>query len=451
MQPKRENEWAQVEALTGGFRALRAAQHDRKARSARWDRYWAISELDRTTRAAPEVHDGQRAERGEFLPAERAGERAARANANEAERREAWHMARAKGQRLRFRSLDGCGELRLRVSCRACAHEKRTVEVGCGIARLCVRCGVRAAVERRAKFGRARARVLAHAHARGLLHRHRAGGRWSEKMLTLTVPHVRRGDVTGALASARGGDVGVRVEALHEAWKRFRKSLRDWARAKGFGDLRLWRSFEWTPGADGVGHPHFHVWIWSPFLPRELLSLWWERAVEDAGVTIPESGLSIRIQEFRTFDGAAAAELIKGGTAGRRAALRWSRLSPRDRLSPEGIKVQSAVAYAEGWSMADALHMCSPETTADLYVALEGRRLVQASAGLLTEDHKSECPCCGARGRAILLEDGRTVHASIWYVTKAEDEHAPHDGTANGDAMGRAPPMSLVRCATSGA
>lgn len=445
MQHRERGEWAQVEALTGGFRAGRAAAHDRKAREARWDRYWRISDLDRVTRSAEEVHADDRPSHGTLLPVERHGERAAREEANAAERREAWHLARAKGQRLRFRSLDNCGELRLRVSCRSCSHEKKTVEVGCGIARLCVRCGVRAAVERRAKFGRARAKVLAHAKARGLRHRHRAGGRWSEKMLTLTVPHVRREDVAGALASARGGDVGVRVEALHVAWARFRKALRDWARAKGHVDLRLWRSFEWTPGADGVGHPHFHVWIWSPFLPRELLSLWWERAVEDAGVTIPESGLSIRIQEFRTFDGAAAAELIKGGTAGRRAALRWSKLSPRERLSPEGIRVQSAVAYAEGWSMADALHMCSPETTADLYVALEGRRLVQASAGLLAEEHKSECPCCGARGHAIRLEDGRTVHASIWHVTKAEVENASHHGETNADARGRAPPLPSVR------
>jgi hypothetical protein len=42
------------------------------------------------------------------------------------------------------------------------------------------------------------------------------------------------------------------------------------------------RIHEWTPGGDGAGHPHFHVWAFGVYMPHELIRLWWAHAWEEA-------------------------------------------------------------------------------------------------------------------------------------------------------------------------
>jgi hypothetical protein len=68
--------------------------------------------------------------------------------------------------------------------------------------------------------GRGRARALRVAHRTGRFARFRRG-QWTEKHMTLGRAHAER----------------------------------------PFSPERFYRFFEWTPGHDQLGHPHFHVWL----------------------------------------------------------------------------------------------------------------------------------------------------------------------------------------------
>ena len=349
-----------------------------------------------------------------------------------------WHDQRARGQEARFAKLAHCGA-RLRVArCGWCNEDGKQVPDGCGVGRLCGRCAVLAAKRRRARFGRARGRVIVAAKRQGLTRQHRRGGRYTEKMLTLTVPHVTReglearalvlaGEACSATlthrerkrAAARAkaaralaelGTVKARVELLWRAWPRFRRALVEHLEIRGEHTwTKLHRAFEWTPGGDALGHPHFHLWMWCPYLDARALAALWTEAILDAGGEVPRTadGMArIQIQIFRTFDGNAAEELLKGG---KREALTLSRLyhgetSPdratSGRAHPRGHGPESAFDYADGWTLADVFNStATPETIAALYEVLEGKRLTQASAGFFGQDEPASCPCCTGQGQ----------------------------------------------------
>src|SRR5690606_37964489 len=114
-----------------------------------------------------------------------------------------------------------------------------------------------------------RARISLTVEAR----RRRCDRRIRERFMTLTIPHPE--DMQPA----------ERVRVLYEAWRPFSKWLRKRMKddAGQNEDLvHYWRMFEWTEGADGLGHPHFHVWLHSPFLRQDDVHEAWERAVRSA-------------------------------------------------------------------------------------------------------------------------------------------------------------------------
>lgn len=349
-----------------------------------------------------------------------------------------WHDQRARGQEARFSKLAHCGA-RLRVArCGWCSEDGKQVPDGCGVGRLCGRCAILQAKRRRARFGRARGRVIAEAKRHGLTRQHRRGGRYTEKMLTLTVPHVttegleaRARELAGhacsperswkerkraearrkaAASLAALGTVRARVELLWRAWPRFRRALVAHLELRAEHTwTKLHRAFEWTPGGDALGHPHFHLWMWCPYLDARALAAMWTEAILDAGGEVPRTadGMArLQIQVFRTFDGNAAEELLKGG---RREALTLSRLyhgAPDEkphttgRAHPRGHGPESAFDYADGWTLADVFaSSASPDTIAALYEVLEGKRLTQASAGFFGADEPATCPCCTGRGQ----------------------------------------------------
>lgn len=350
-----------------------------------------------------------------------------------------WHDQRARGQEARFAKLAHCGA-RLRVArCGWCNEDGKQVPDGCGVGRLCGRCAILTAKRRRARFGRARGRVIVDAKRQGLTRQHRRGGRYTEKMLTLTVPHVTRDGLEAralvlageacspalshkerkrAAARAKAarslaelGTVKARVELLWRAWPRFRRALVEHLEIRGEHTwTKLHRAFEWTPGGDALGHPHFHLWMWCPYLDARGLAALWTEAILDAGGEVPRTSdgrARIQIQQFRTFDGNAAEELLKGG---KREAMTLSRLYHGEaattervtsgRAHPRGNGPESAFDYADGWTLADVFaSSASPETIAALYEVLEGKRLTQASAGFFGKDEPATCPCCTGRGQ----------------------------------------------------
>jgi hypothetical protein len=104
-------------------------------------------------------------------------------------------------------------------------------------------------------------------------------------MVTLTVPHQREHSLE------------QRFEFLLDAWEPFLRSLNGWLKKKGIGKgcpehvaenpgryVHWYKVIEWVPAQDDdSGHPHFHVWFYSPWLPQALLQDWWRGALEKMG------------------------------------------------------------------------------------------------------------------------------------------------------------------------
>lgn len=402
---------SQLETATQPFRELMARRHRKTRREAHLEAVAGLERWDPT--AAP-------SERAKVV-----------AEVREAVSRKHWHAHRDDGQRWRFRRLALCGSRHVVASCTNCEAERKPRPEGCGVARLCSRCATENAKKRRARFGAARQRVWLQLSRVGFTRGGSTapGGTWGDKMVTLTVPHFDLKDVEADAefldvgATRAASTVAARIFAIRAAWPIFARSLRDWFARGGDGPRRtkaaryaprrrpiavplpsgkyappaLHRAFEWTPGRDGLGHPHFHVWLCAPFLPVDVVGRLWSLALLAVGAPLPTTGARVWVQAFRDFDGRASDELVKNGS---RRALEFSR------LYFDGPK--NAFTYADGWTMAEAMRPREGkpppvDVLAELYKALEGFRLTQGSAGLFLEDAKLICPSCCAphvEGRA---------------------------------------------------
>lgn len=210
----------------------------------------------------------------------------------------AWHGARAGGQRSRRATVEHCGVGEVRVTCGCCGAVTEG-HVHCGVVRLCAGCSARRAKKARARLISAIEVVAGNARQAGRMLKNQRGGALGERFLTLTIPHLtlEPREVEGAWGWARTFDHGLaklaarkatselRIGTLYAAWKIFLKRLNGWIRKK-LGPTKAerkegiehtvrevgtcWhRAFEWTPGADGMGHPHFHLWMLSPWIPEQ--------------------------------------------------------------------------------------------------------------------------------------------------------------------------------------
>jgi hypothetical protein len=370
----------EVEALTRDFRFKIAAQHRRVVIESRED----------------------------YQHYQAAG---AWALANAADRKGEWHRRRAKGQRQRFARVRECATRVLLAQCRECGDVRDPIVETCDVRRACRRCADLAGLRNRARFGRARGRLYEEAERRGLYYPRRRGGAWSEKMLTLTAPHWSRTaplTLPGVVDTRPPGkhdhhptDVEARVAALFEAWTHFNRRWREhWKAAfegmKNPPRVVVHRNFEWTPGDDGQGHPHFHVWLFCPWVPAVLVSQWWADSLRAAGVPLPEGEIArVKIQRFESLDGREVRELMKGRG---REALRLSRLVRKG--AAEGGSLEhapaNAVDYCAGWSAPESLEGCPASVHAALYRAIEPHRMTQASRGFFEGEEDAECSECGS-------------------------------------------------------
>jgi hypothetical protein len=394
----------------------------------------------------------------------------ARAGQRELQARATWHGRRANGLRERPKNVRACGGKMIATIC-SCGNRGKAHPQGCGVWRICAACAKSESRRRRAKFGRARARVLLDAvrplSGRGALAgnaaQYRDGGRYTDKMITLTIPHFEGDDLFyAAMELGDQGDhvddkrarairervlahgsstVPARIAALFAAWKGFARRMKRDLKKRDRADhifTRWDRFFEWTPGKDGRGHPHFHVWAFSPFLCYGEVAEWWTESVREVGVPVRthESwctnckrnhviGARAWVQQLGDFNERAVRELVAGGKAIELSAFRSMNVGP------------TAVTYAAGWSVEDLSDEVSPETRAELDCALEGRRLSQGSRGLYSDDMKPACPVCGPLGcRTIVAWSADAVeHTDKWNasVMKARKERErPHERRETG-------------------
>lgn len=180
-----------------------------------------------------------------------------------------WHRARASSLATRFERVDRCGELILMAQHR----DGRTVPVesSCGDWRVCHRCRERRRYrlqrdgEEVARLARQKYRLQTGRWYRG------PEGRWSERMVTCTVPH--------------SGDVAEDARVYREAWPLFvRRFRRHFRRQRGVRESIPWRrALEVAHGGEGP-HFHGHVWMLSPFVDTCLIHVWWGQSLMEAGL-----------------------------------------------------------------------------------------------------------------------------------------------------------------------
>lgn len=245
-----------------------------------------------------------------------------------------WYRDRERAQRERIDRVHACGANLLQIICQGCERKHERAQ-GCRYGLLCVYCRGLIAAEKRSKFLQARDLWLAELNKIGLLGEGAGAKRYSEKMLTLTVPHLPTDTVV------------ERIERVFEVWSQFRRKLKKWFRERRIKRAHYYRVFEWTLGeADDIGNPHLHVWLLCPFLDRERLTLMLRDALNAVGCGVEHPVLDIRAVK----DGPGGAyELIKYLT--------------KD-ITASGEKVP-------------------PNIYAQVLEAVEARRLTQPSAGFL--------------------------------------------------------------------
>lgn len=345
-----------------------------------------------------------------------------------------WHEARARGQRRRCVTVGHCGDGEVHATC-ACGH-LTTAPILCGCIRLCFRCMARRAHKQRRRFMRAYSVILREGLQAGRYRRTHPGGRWSDKHLVLTVPHleVRRpgGEIDRAATAAK------RIKVLLSAWDDFARSMQRWLRKHKQYGARFYRCFEWTLGKDGLGHPHLHIWIHGPWLPehdshrvrglyvacerrrpganadtvcphcpkgrtaktRRGVRSWWAAALAKQGVGIDASAVNITLRSIRFRCIEFVREIRKPN------GVTYQQRSVRVAAEGDGDPVHALIRYFEPWSIAAADpetgEQASEDVLAAVYCALEGKRMSQGSRGFLglgdvTDPVCKGCGYCAAK------------------------------------------------------
>jgi hypothetical protein len=313
-------------------------------------REW-LRKVERETDAHRIAKAQHHTRRGEQLRAERLAEGRSWENAQSGLK---WHHRRAVGHVERFDRVNECGEDSLWLVCQQCGasrERRRTCRTGV----LCLSCRGVLQQEKRRRFLLARDRAINAAEGVGLM-MPGARGRWTEKFLTLPPPHCAEHNVAD------------RIKMLFAAWPLLLKSLNRWfvdetGHAKKF--IAWLRNFEWTPGrSDRLGHPHFHIWLLCPYIEERKIRHFWRSALRTVGYSAASTEWCIlKIKKVWTLDGAAR-ELIK---------------------------------YMTKDILPDRTHV-APEVFARVYETLDGRRLMQSSAGFFGNlDQRMRCEC-GAVG-----------------------------------------------------
>ena len=297
-----------------------------------------------------------------------------------------WHADRAEAQRQRWSRLAECGATQVVSTCECGAHVPRAQTIHCDHWRLCVACRGRRKQRYQARFNAGRGRALKRlAH---LANRSRPSreGRWSEKMLTLTVPH--------------SGSAADDIVELRRAWPLLRARIARYLKRRGAKEWRAvpyWRSLEITDS--DRGHAHYHVWLFAPFLPREVVAHWWASSLS------PEYRARVPRRRVEDLDDARDAAIMRVYTRG----AGWYYAPVVDLRAANADAGRELVKYLVKDSIGEASEgrFTEPRTFASIYAALDGARALATSTRWLeTKERECWCESCGARlGRRLQVVD----------------------------------------------
>lgn len=289
-----------------------------------------------------------------------------------------WHADRMRGQAERFERVRQCGgETGLEWVCEEtgerCVHRS-----ACGCWRVCRRC--LQARRKRLQTGVSGQRLVALATHEKRMRKHYAGreGRWSERLITFTVPHSEVSLDAHALPKL--------WRALEAPWRRHLEKQRGMrvrvagpdGRKRLEGPTQVWvRAIEIAPPREGDptgGHAHLHVWVLGPYVEHALLRVWWGRALESLGYQVPHKDVAEVIREARDK---RTAEWL-----GDVSTVPWPVVDVRRATSEEvsryAVKTGVVTYITKGEKCAERLE---PAHAARVYQALEGVRVVQWARG----------------------------------------------------------------------
>lgn len=285
-----------------------------------------------------------------------------------------WHAQRIRGQAERFERIRSCGEPwatfrgeRSDGKMVECELEKR-----CDVWRLCAKCMARrrfllqtGILEQRKRVLRERARELRRGYAG-------PEGRWSEKLITLTVPH--------------GDSPGHDARVMTKAWRLFsRKFAEHFKLDRGCKKTPVWvRALEIAPGDTG-GHAHTHVWFVGPFIDHALMRVWWGDALRESGAgEMPRKAWADAVGGGKDARVRVWLKTRRGKHGRERETVPWPVV---DVMSPGGGEGAAKYAqkvgvalYAAKSGKGEILRM-NPVHAASVYEGLESARAVQWCRG----------------------------------------------------------------------
>jgi len=273
-----------------------------------------------------------------------------------------WHRRRARSvRRDRLTVVQSCGTKWARIHCGCTAHLR---PVACDQREMCDKCGDK---WRRRILGRLLRATRAHEKynlkaPRGF--RWGRTGRWA--MLSLSVSSVlydENGQFIRHRTIAEQRDIMVTT-----AWPRWRAWIQ-----KRTG--RSW-PYAWVPevtdgdAAAGHGrHPHLHAVIMLPVIPFEEMAAAWVAAT----------------------GGAAGAQGFEISTSGKVNARNSH--DQRDNSETPLAAAKNAAQYICKYASKGL--DCAPETAAEYWEAMYGKRRVSTSQGFWVQEEKLRCPDCG--------------------------------------------------------
>ena len=274
-----------------------------------------------------------------------------------------WHFARAASLAQRWERIAQCGSLALMAA--GPGGRVVPIENRCGDWRACHRCRDRRRwqLQRDGEIVAASARRV---YARQIAKHYRGPeGRWSERMVTLTVPH--------------SGSVATDAELYRAAWPKWLRRLLRHLRERGVNAVRgrgrvgliPWRR-ACEVATTREAHFHGHVWLLCPFVDQVLLHVWW-------GQALIESGLPLERMPRRAWADVGPRDARVHGWLGFPDEVPWPVVDVRGGDRSGYVAKVGLVDYVvKSDGVKESLH---PAHAANAYEALTGLRVVQWASG----------------------------------------------------------------------